>query len=136
MIRRPPRSTRTDTLLPYTTLFRSDDGQQPGVQLVEAGDQLRAHRQHRGDQVGQAVIAVNQLCDPCGEAEARHLAKLEPEGLQVPAQLVLEVEPHRLQQPAVPPPHATPQPHQWHYVHRPEPTLPPPLPDTRRRLPA
>src|SRR3546814_4618642 len=23
MIRRPPRSTRTDTLLPYTTLFRS-----------------------------------------------------------------------------------------------------------------
>src|SRR3546814_18908235 len=26
MIRRPPRSTRTDTLLPYTTLFRSDGG--------------------------------------------------------------------------------------------------------------
>src|SRR3546814_20417439 len=27
MIRRPPRSTRTDTLFPYTTLFRSfDDG--------------------------------------------------------------------------------------------------------------
>src|SRR3546814_2285188 len=26
MIRRPPRSTRTDTLLPYTTLFRSDPG--------------------------------------------------------------------------------------------------------------
>src|SRR3546814_3131867 len=25
MIRRPPRSTRTDTLLPYTTLFRSVD---------------------------------------------------------------------------------------------------------------
>src|SRR3546814_10990827 len=24
MIRRPPRSTRTDTLLPYTTLFRSN----------------------------------------------------------------------------------------------------------------
>src|SRR3546814_11789757 len=33
MIRRPPRSTRTDTLFPYTTLFRSplppDLGQQP-----------------------------------------------------------------------------------------------------------
>src|SRR3546814_2683682 len=29
MIRRPPRSTRTDTLFPYTTLFRSDpDGGQ------------------------------------------------------------------------------------------------------------
>src|SRR3546814_14595740 len=24
MIRRPPRSTRTDTLVPYTTLFRSE----------------------------------------------------------------------------------------------------------------
>src|SRR3546814_3719798 len=29
MIRRPPRSTRTDTLFPYTTLFRSHDPQ-PG----------------------------------------------------------------------------------------------------------
>src|SRR3546814_4064964 len=29
MIRRPPRSTRTDTLFPYTTLFRSDDVLQP-----------------------------------------------------------------------------------------------------------
>src|SRR3546814_19874826 len=27
MIRRPPRSTRTDTLFPYTTLFRSADCQ-------------------------------------------------------------------------------------------------------------
>src|SRR3546814_12346621 len=26
MIRRPPRSTRTDTLFPYTTLFRSAEG--------------------------------------------------------------------------------------------------------------
>src|SRR3546814_20002696 len=26
IIRRPPRSTRTDTLVPYTTLFRSRDG--------------------------------------------------------------------------------------------------------------
>src|SRR3546814_4971517 len=29
MIRRPPRSTRTDTLFPYTTLFRSHE---PGFQ--------------------------------------------------------------------------------------------------------
>src|SRR3546814_15149773 len=28
MIRRPPRSTRTDTLFPYTTLFRSDQREQ------------------------------------------------------------------------------------------------------------
>src|SRR3546814_13517112 len=27
MIRRPPRSTRTDTLFPYTTLFRSREGE-------------------------------------------------------------------------------------------------------------
>src|SRR3546814_1701812 len=33
MIRRPPRSTRTDTLFPYTTLFRS----------AAAGDQLGRH---------------------------------------------------------------------------------------------
>src|SRR3546814_15178753 len=32
MIRRPPRSTRTDTLFPYTTLFRSrSDPGQPAV---------------------------------------------------------------------------------------------------------
>src|SRR3546814_8292594 len=29
MIRRPPRSTRTDTLFPYTTLFRSNQGAAP-----------------------------------------------------------------------------------------------------------
>src|SRR3546814_8204360 len=29
MIRRPPRSTRTDTLFPYTTLFRSPDPPPP-----------------------------------------------------------------------------------------------------------
>src|SRR3546814_14763092 len=31
MIRRPPRSTRTDTLFPYTTLFRSDFSNKAGV---------------------------------------------------------------------------------------------------------
>src|SRR3546814_8577366 len=34
MIRRPPRSTRTDTLFPYTTLFRSEsDGAAAGAHL-------------------------------------------------------------------------------------------------------
>src|SRR3546814_6913248 len=33
MIRRPPRSTRTDTLFPYTTLFRSI-GEQPAVEQI------------------------------------------------------------------------------------------------------
>src|SRR3546814_9832605 len=31
MLRRPPRSTRTDTLFPYTTLFRSGDRQFLGL---------------------------------------------------------------------------------------------------------
>src|SRR3546814_12261457 len=40
MIRRPPRSTRTDTLFPYTTLFRSPGpvpvgGREPVVDRVE-----------------------------------------------------------------------------------------------------
>src|SRR3546814_8897012 len=34
MIRRPPRSTRTDTLFPYTTLFRSG-AQLPGRQRLD-----------------------------------------------------------------------------------------------------
>src|SRR3546814_5621835 len=39
MIRRPPRSTRTDTLFPYTTLFRSasvDDDARLAAYLLEA----------------------------------------------------------------------------------------------------
>src|SRR3546814_718387 len=37
MIRRPPRSTRTDTLFPYTTLFRSMRGRRPkAVDIVTA----------------------------------------------------------------------------------------------------
>src|SRR3546814_2239422 len=40
MLRRPPRSTRTDTLVPYTTLFRSNLGQHPAHILgVEEEDQ-------------------------------------------------------------------------------------------------
>src|SRR3546814_1164428 len=39
MIRRPPRSTRTDTLFPYTTLFRSagDDDDLFGLRHEEGG---------------------------------------------------------------------------------------------------
>src|SRR3546814_3378499 len=45
MIRRPPRSTRTDTLFPYTTLFRSgvDADCTLGLQLrIAAGDCLQS----------------------------------------------------------------------------------------------
>src|SRR3546814_10178318 len=37
MIRRPPRSTRTDTLFPYTTLFRSIRTLRPGGLLILQG---------------------------------------------------------------------------------------------------
>src|SRR3546814_10363781 len=36
MIRRPPRATRTDTLFPYTTLFRSGDVVAASVQSVKS----------------------------------------------------------------------------------------------------
>src|SRR3546814_19564303 len=45
MLRRPPRSTRTDTLFPYTTLFRS-----------EAEEILRAAARHLGDAVVSALV--------------------------------------------------------------------------------
>src|SRR3546814_8005908 len=35
MIRRPPRSTRTDTLFPYPTLFRSEQAARKGLQRPE-----------------------------------------------------------------------------------------------------
>src|SRR3546814_10896776 len=67
MIRRPPRSTRTDTLFPYTTLFRSEaslyqavvckdierrlegglrnlDVRRPAAELLIGGDAVGQHR--------------------------------------------------------------------------------------------
>src|SRR3546814_15246046 len=47
MIRRPPRSTRTDTLFPYTTLFRSAGGRaDTAIFLLDdrLGRQLLARR--------------------------------------------------------------------------------------------
>src|SRR3546814_2424531 len=47
MIRRPPRSTRTDTLLPYTTLFRSPF--HPQRHGDEVGQDRRQERDHRDE---------------------------------------------------------------------------------------
>src|SRR3546814_4780857 len=49
MIRRPPRSTRTDTLFPYTTLFRSRcrDGE------VDAGHGKREYAARKSERHGQ-----------------------------------------------------------------------------------
>src|SRR3546814_12317776 len=47
MIRRPPRSTRTDTLFPYTTLFRSVGRRRHPARVAQAG-QTRAVRGRAG----------------------------------------------------------------------------------------
>src|SRR3546814_8022528 len=51
MIWRPPRSTRTDTLFPYTTLFRSHECNRREHARVEPADILADERrqQHRDD---------------------------------------------------------------------------------------
>src|SRR3546814_19219363 len=41
MIRRPPRSTRTDTLVPYTTLFRSEERECGRVEIARAQHRAR-----------------------------------------------------------------------------------------------
>src|SRR3546814_10742759 len=57
MIRRPPRSTRTDTLFPYTTLFRS---RRPGFSTVATT--RPAGRAKRGQAVWSALMrAVRRL---------------------------------------------------------------------------
>src|SRR3546814_6218316 len=56
MIRRPPRSTRTDTLFPYTTLFRSD---RDASARARARHRLR-HRAHPADRMAPlARLAVH-----------------------------------------------------------------------------
>src|SRR3546814_5058747 len=46
IIRRPPRPTRTDTLFPYTTLFRSNDGAREPLRAA-AANRERGPRRHR-----------------------------------------------------------------------------------------
>src|SRR3546814_16903128 len=48
MIRRPPRSTRTDTLFPYTTLFRSISHTSVPYDDTGLVAHLDAERPHRG----------------------------------------------------------------------------------------
>src|SRR3546814_16175151 len=54
MIRRPPRSTRTDTLFPYTTLFRSGaaDARRVFTLLVHADGAIHAVVDHHDDDIG------------------------------------------------------------------------------------
>src|SRR3546814_2508613 len=58
MIRRPPRSTRTDTLFPYTTLFRSIV--RPGP-MKAPGLQYLAHEHQAGAVPDQQLDPVRPL---------------------------------------------------------------------------
>src|SRR3546814_16118067 len=78
MIRRPPRSTRTDTLCPYTTLFRSPAGAPAGAALPAP------HRLPL--QVQRAEGVDGQLCRPSpGQAQLRARPAATPRPLPPPA---------------------------------------------------
>src|SRR3546814_1298010 len=58
MIRRPPRSTRTDTLFPYTTLFRSVGAATADQGVVAAGAAQRVIAAAAGEGVAGTATAV------------------------------------------------------------------------------
>src|SRR3546814_17719757 len=72
MIRRPPRSTRTDTLFPYTTLFRSVGDGRSGTGIAPAPATGAANAVHLVDGVSERVGArvdfdrldAAEQCDP------------------------------------------------------------------------
>src|SRR3546814_9433963 len=78
MIRRPPRSTRTDTLFPYTTLFRSvRSGDERGADLARAGSAGEG-RTRRGpvhvarDDRHRAAVGARRL-RPSGDRKSTRL---------------------------------------------------------------
>src|SRR3546814_8559265 len=78
MIRRPPRSTRTDTLFPYTTLFRSglgaaenaaDDLRQQrraDIERTETEGSLAAEKLSR-DVIENVVLAIGDVPEKAAE---------------------------------------------------------------------
>src|SRR3546814_16495632 len=71
MIRRPPRSTRTDTLFPYTTLFRS---------FREGGRACRGVRQGNGGRHAPPADRRRQgRADPRSRSEAGGAAGRPPD---------------------------------------------------------
>src|SRR3546814_1798792 len=80
MIRRPPRSTRTDTLFPYTTLFRSRAGNRiPGTARQTAYATL-AWEPRTGWQAGVEGRYLSQIATNDANSEARseeHTSELQ-----------------------------------------------------------
>src|SRR3546814_10595829 len=67
MIRRPPRSTRTDTLFPYTTLFRSNDCGPTALNQQHKSDQypevrLYGHQTKQNSSGPRPVIQQPAAC--------------------------------------------------------------------------
>src|SRR3546814_3002908 len=87
MIRRPPRSTRTDTLFPYTTLFRSPHGALRGdrprqraaldrpfrIVVVERHPSVPPRRADRRRRGGHAVAGRRRAADRIGDRRVRAL---------------------------------------------------------------
>src|SRR3546814_10533835 len=83
MIRRPPRSTRTDTLFPYTTLFRSLVAAEAGLLVAAEGRRHVAgieavHPHHAGAQRLGGAVRLLDVAGPHrrGEAVDRVVADL------------------------------------------------------------
>src|SRR3546814_16365849 len=97
MIRRPPRATRTDTLFPYTTLFRSGAGRAAELLLRDefggaAGDRaLAVGRDLRlapvGDRHGEQILVAHKTDPPSVgrdiEVDFRRFAGRQPPRLGV-----------------------------------------------------
>src|SRR3546814_3148012 len=81
MIRRPPRSTRTDTLFPYTTLFRSlrcfgmVRGQRSPIPKRESGYVMTPH-DHKHTHHGQPDDLRNGSA-PLGDRSEEHTSELQ-----------------------------------------------------------
>src|SRR3546814_22433 len=76
MIRRPPRSTRTDTLFPYTTLFRS----------LSAEEAAAREREERGDASGYSQTSHYAWAGPGDGTRSRdEMRALEVLELEVDA---------------------------------------------------
>src|SRR3546814_5226261 len=69
MIRRPPRSTRTDTLFPYTTLFRSA---QPDALVKDAGGDWKLAKDLIEDILDTYTKTPEGLLIPLDAYEEKH----------------------------------------------------------------
>src|SRR3546814_18925147 len=94
MIRRPPRSTRTDTLFPYTTHFRSKLNLCLEASMALRTDEIVRRLKNIRDQVDMAAEDVEDNDNGCGLAHAEIAMQCLKDLFQDvrPAQLIVTVE--------------------------------------------